>query len=164
MARPRKPRVVSLQINRLSPDVLKAQIEKLSEEAQRYRDTADELDAQAAQLRDNLAALERGELPAGELRVKLLQLANIDGWISIPRVSKFYPSVPVHQIERMVADLCREGALTRTEGDTDHTYGERGRPAQIYRLPVEGAGPSVTIEPVPGTRPKRRSGQTPRTR
>lgn len=140
--------------------MLKAQIEKLTEESRRYRDTADELDAQAAQLRDNLAALERGELPSGELRNKIMYMAGADGWITIPRFSKFYPSVPVHQIERTIADLHREGALTRREGDTDHTYGERGRPAQIYRLPDEGTGPAVAIESVPGARPKRRSGQT----
>lgn len=145
---------VSRDVRALTPDVLRRQITELEADAARYRATADELDVRVAKLRENLETLERGELPPDELRAKILALANIDGWITIPRVARFYPTVPIHQVERAVGELEREHALVR-DGEVDYNTGP-GRPAQKYRLAAPGEIPTHTV---PAR--KRRTRETP---
>lgn len=169
--RGKSDREMSQQVKALTPDVLRRQIEDLQVEAARYRATADEMDARVAKLQKNLETLERGEMPAEELRVKIFGHACVDGWITIPRVARLYPAVPIHQIERAVAALEREHKLERTD-ETEPTHGERGRPATKYALvgdeddPEEDEDADLSSNgappPTPTPRKRGRTRETPR--
>lgn len=141
----------------LTPESLRTQIAKLRDDASRYREQADELDLRAKGLQERLEVLERGELPPDELRTKIVALAQIDGWITVPRISRFYPAVPTHQIERACQELERDRVLERN-GETDHNY-ERGRPAQKYMLNSGSYGRATSVEIRGGDADLMRSGR-----